>query len=310
MEDGVVVHRRVESGVVAERSLGTHLAGLHIPLDHEVALGRDFQRLGDALDEVDRFLAGKSGEEDLVDAVGKRGRGGQGEGGITTETDGDGHLLAALVVALSVAGSDLMNLPVHPGGLSVVDLDAVHADIPLTGVRVLGVDGRQGDEASSILRPALQDRQMIEREGFPVIPLTHAADHLLTGGALHAAGAGMNEIDAVAQELEGVLEALRRLRLHQELELGGKLIDRIQPQRHCHAALRSEGIDRDGEFGDAAVDGRLLEEQRLPSTRRLHLAVGDLRDLEFRGHGFADAAEFAGIFKGLQESGVGWIGHG
>ena len=49
MEDGIIVHRRVEPSVVAEGTLGTRLPGLDITLDHKVALRRHLERLGHAL---------------------------------------------------------------------------------------------------------------------------------------------------------------------------------------------------------------------------------------------------------------------
>jgi hypothetical protein len=38
-----------------------------------------------------------------------------------------------------VLGGDFLALPVHAGGLAVVDLHAVHADVALAGARVAGV---------------------------------------------------------------------------------------------------------------------------------------------------------------------------
>ena len=162
VEDGVVVHWCVESGVIAEGPLGARLARLDISLDHEITAGRHLKRLGDALHQLHGFLAGESGKEDLIDPVGKRCRGSQCEGWIATEADGDGHLLSSLVVALAVSCADLVHLPMHACGGTVIDLDAIHADVALPGVGILGVDRRQGDKAASVLRPAFQDREMIE----------------------------------------------------------------------------------------------------------------------------------------------------
>ena len=118
-----------------------------------------------------------------------------------------------------MAGPYLVNLPVHTGGLAVVDLDAVHADITLTGIWILGIDGRKRDEASSVLGPALEDRKLIQRKWRPLTPLPHAIDDFLTRRAFYCPRAGMDQVDPVAKEFHGILEALRRLRLHQELEL-------------------------------------------------------------------------------------------
>ena len=63
-----------------------------------------------------------------------------------------------------VFGGDFLALPVHAGGALVVDLHAVHADVALAGFRVAGDDAWQGDEAACILRPALQDGKVEQRE--------------------------------------------------------------------------------------------------------------------------------------------------
>ncbi len=69
------------------------------------------------------------------------------------------HPLAGFVVALAVARGDLVQLPVHPGGASVENLHAVHADVAVARVGVLRVDGRERDERAAVLGPAFQHRQ-------------------------------------------------------------------------------------------------------------------------------------------------------
>jgi hypothetical protein len=63
-----------------------------------------------------------------------------------------------------VLGGDLLALPVHAGGLAVVDLHAVHADVALAGARVAGDDAGQGDEAAAVVGPALEDGELVEVE--------------------------------------------------------------------------------------------------------------------------------------------------
>ena len=48
----------------------------------------------------------------------------------------DGHARAGFVITPAVARADLLQLPVHAGGAVVVNLDAIHADVALAGVRV------------------------------------------------------------------------------------------------------------------------------------------------------------------------------
>lgn len=57
-----------------------------------------------------------------------------------------------------------MNLPVHSGGLGIVNLDSIHPEIAFPGIGILGVNTGQRDEASAVVRPTLEDRQ-IEQSG-------------------------------------------------------------------------------------------------------------------------------------------------
>ena len=59
---------------------------------------------------------------------------------------------------------NFLALPVHAGSLAVVDLHAVHADIALARSRVAGMHAGQRDEAASIVRPALEDRKLVQIE--------------------------------------------------------------------------------------------------------------------------------------------------
>ena len=67
-------------------------------------------------------------------------------------------------------GGNFLALPVHAGGLAVVDLHAIHADVALPcrlrkrGSRVM--THGQGDEAAAILGPALQDGKIENAEVF------------------------------------------------------------------------------------------------------------------------------------------------
>jgi len=135
-------------------------------------------------------------------------------------------------------------------------------------------------------------------------------NHFLADAVLHVAGTGMDQVDAVAQELHRVAEGARRLRLHEEFQLGGEFIDGPKPEGHRHAAARAQSIDRDGEGRGSAVDRGILEKQSLATAGRLHLTIGQLRDLELGGDRGADALQLSGRLKGLQEIAVGGVGHG
>ena len=63
-------------------------------------------------------------------------------------------------------GGFLLALPVHAGGLAVVDLHAVHADVALAGWRIAGDDAGQRDEAAAVLGPGLEDGEIEDADVF------------------------------------------------------------------------------------------------------------------------------------------------
>ena len=87
-----------------------------------------------------------------------------------------------------VLGSDLLSLPVHARGLAVVNLHAIHADVALARSRIARVHAWQGDETAAIVRPAFEDREIVEIELL-------APDHLLARRVLgaHSFGKGTGE---------------------------------------------------------------------------------------------------------------------
>ena len=50
-----------------------------------------------------------------------------------------------------------------------------------------------------------------------------------------------------------------------------------------------------------AVDGGLLDQQRLAAAGRLHFAVGEFGDFEFRGHRIPDTPQLTRAFQGLDK---------
>ena len=52
--------------------------------------------------------------------------------------------------------------PHNAGGFVVVNLDAIHADVAFAGVGVFGNDAGEGDETSTVERPAFEDGEIEE----------------------------------------------------------------------------------------------------------------------------------------------------
>ena len=94
--------------------------------------------------------------------------------------------------------ADLVHLPVHPGRAPVVNLHPVHPDIPLAGVGVLRVDSRQRDEPAAVLRPAFQDRQILEGKTLPA--LIESVNHLFARAIRDALRPGVQQVDALFEQ--------------------------------------------------------------------------------------------------------------
>ncbi len=94
VEDGVVVLHGVEAGVVAEGAFGAELAELDEAFEDDLGVGRDFEVDGLALDELDGLLAEEAGDEVLLDFGWRGNDGGEGDGGVGADGDGDLHALA------------------------------------------------------------------------------------------------------------------------------------------------------------------------------------------------------------------------
>ena len=86
-------------------------------------------------------------------------------------------------------GGYLLALPVHAGGLAVVDLHAVHAEVALAGFGVARGDAGEGDEAAAVLRPGLEDGE------FQDVDFVAAQDDFFAGGFFGVDGFGEEAAD-------------------------------------------------------------------------------------------------------------------
>ena len=82
-----------------------------------------------------------------------------GKNGRAAKDDGERHALAGFLVAAEVPRTVVVHVPVHGRELRLEKLHAVHADVAVAGLRVLGEHGAEGDVAAAIIGPAFQRRQ-------------------------------------------------------------------------------------------------------------------------------------------------------
>src|SRR5262252_4568211 len=59
-----------------------------------------------------------------------------------------------------------LNLPVQAGGIGIVDLHAIDAEIVFPCLRMLGINQWQGDKRATILLPGGQHRKFVEPDLF------------------------------------------------------------------------------------------------------------------------------------------------
>ena len=216
VEDRIRLGQRVIAGVVAKRPfLAQRLLRVHVAFDDKVRVGRHFQVVGLALDQFDGLLAQIAGEQELIQAVGQRRGGAEGEHRVAAEEHRHGHARAGFVVTPPMPRADLLQLPVHAGGALVIDLHAIHADVALAGIRVLRDHARQRDEAPAVQRPALLDGQIQQSwAGGSRVP-TWPRTRWDSRPTLRMSGALRPGLGARGRRVELVNDLLARAVLHQ-----------------------------------------------------------------------------------------------
>ena len=155
VEYRIVVGQGIEPGVVSEGTLAYKgFSRVHVSLQHEIGLGRDLQVNRDTLYQVNRPASQKSGEDELVDGRGQgRGRA-VNRGWIAAQCDRNFQPFSAAPGQFEMPCAHLVTLPVHPGGISAVDLHPVHTCVSHAGFRIPGDDQGQGNIGATVLRPA------------------------------------------------------------------------------------------------------------------------------------------------------------
>ena len=133
-------------------------------------------------------------------------------------------------------GGDFLALPVGASGGGVVDLEAVHADIAFAGVGVAGDDAGEGDEASGVLRPALQDGEVEEGE-------VVALDDFFAGACGDGLGKKPSSFGEERKHFEFIEEALRGFEVHEDADAVGEFIEGVDPEGELHAGFGSELVD-------------------------------------------------------------------
>lgn len=148
--------------MVAKRPLAAHLIRTDIALENDLRCGwhLDVDRL--ALDHLNGFMA-----QEAAKTISSMSR---GSGAVAAYvTTGSVPMATAARCArrpvlhvTEILCAVLVDVPVHARRLAVILLQPVHADIALARLRILREDERQRDERAAIIRPALEDGDIVK----------------------------------------------------------------------------------------------------------------------------------------------------
>ena len=196
-----------------------------------------------------------------------------------------------------VFGGVFLALPVHAGGLGVVDLHAVHADVALAGFGITRDDARESDEWAAVLRPGFEDGKVEE------VDVLTPMDHLFAGSVLGGDDFGevVSYLSEHGEHLHLVHEGGGGLLLEECADAIGDGIEGVGFEREAHTAFAAELVHEDA---CARMALYVFEEESWASrfgcaAMEFGGAVRDLGHLEVGVHLGGDAFELTGFLEGL-----------
>ena len=189
-----------------------------------------------------------------------------------------------------------VGLPVHARGALVVHLHAVHAAVALAGVGIAREHQGQRDEAAAIIRPALQNRVIEQRE--PV-----GAHYFLARSLGHDLGEKRAHLGQFGQHFQLADKPLGHAHLQELHDAPRHFLHRVHFESDLHLAHRRKGVHQ---HRDLVAGGPLKQQRR---SAPLHRAVGEFGDLQARIHFEGNAHQFIVLFERAHKLAQILIGH-
>ena len=161
VEFRIIIRQRIESSVVAKRPFQHQFfLRVHIALNHKIGVLRHVNLgLREAFDQIDSLAAQKTGEQILVDAVGKRSRGAIRIHRVAAKYNRTRHPASEFFILLIMTRPGLVQVPMHRSSLAVKQLYAIHTDIADARLGVYGIHHRQCNKPAAVVWPAFHYRQ-------------------------------------------------------------------------------------------------------------------------------------------------------
>ena len=277
VEHRVVVGQRVVARVIAEGAFAARFALLDVPFDHDLGVGGDLQVDRVAPGQLDRRATQEAGEHELVDPRGKGG--GRRVGHDRIRAEGDRHFETVARLA-EVGRAVVVQMPMHAGGLTVVDLQAIHARVPPAS-RILRHDDGERDERTAVAGPSGEDWQTTE--------VRRIDGDVPPRGPLHDGRGERRQLTQLAERPDLAHQPRRHLEIDESRDARRQFVERcsqgqfqpsVRPQLvHEHRDDRT-GKPRSARALALAVHRPLGPLKQQGGASRLARAVGDLGHLE------------------------------
>ena len=292
VEHGIIIGERIIARMVTERPFAAHLVRAHIALEHDFRARRHLEIDRLALHHLDGLVPQEAREHHLVDVAWQRCRRGIRQHGVGADGHGRLDLLAARRLRVAeIVRAVLVDVPVHARRAFVVFLQAVHADIALARRRILREDERQRDERPAVLRPARQNRNLVEVR-------LHLHD-FLARRFFHV----LRKVDGLLRhrdQRDDIHLVLKRniRKFHDLAQLVADIIELLHTKRERHALIAAERIHE-----HRHVVALHVFEQKSDVCLALHLrhAVRNLRDLKMAVHGLRDTPQQPALLQHRDE---------
>ena len=144
----------------------------------------------------------------------------------------------------------------------------------------------------------------------PVCRFPQQVHYFLAGPFFRMLRPRMQQIQSLFEQAPSFSQICRRFRFENELNLLRKIFHAAHLQRHRHALPRSQRIDRQRKLRRFAIDSRLLEEQRLSTAGRFHLAIRPFADNQVGLDRDGNASQLALLVERVDELPKRSVSHG
>ena len=108
-------------------------------------------------------------------------------------------------------------------------------------------------------------------------------------------------MNSLFQQRETFAQIGRRFCFENQLNFLRDLFNALAAERHCDPLARAHRVNRHRKFRNLSINQWLLEEQRLSTAGRFHLAVGPFGNQQVGVDRVGDARQLARLFERFEK---------